>query len=496
VYCSNQISIGNVDIGGTNPVCIQSMTTTNTMDVEATVKQVLELVSAGCDIVRLTTRNKKEAGNLKLIKQALLDCGIEVPLIADVHYHPEVAEVAAKYVDKVRINPGNYIDKKTSSDINISNEKISEVISGNLLPLINNCIKYNTAIRIGVNHGSLSERILHKYGNTSLGMVESLMEFVDVFKRQNFSNLVLSIKASDVFTMIETNLLLVKRLNQEGVGYPLHIGVTEAGNGMEGRVSSSLGIGYLLSNGIGDTIRVSLTENPVNEIPVAKKLVKYFKHDNYNEGLLNISWRFIPKVMLSGKKPIVFTKGISDMSDYSLRDFSNTDKSTEDCHRIALITYNSIEYDDLIIRASGDIASLIIDYKADGICIDNIGATNDDQNVTILLEILQSLNLRITNTRFVACPTCGRSTFNTEKVLSEVKQITSGLPGLKIGIMGCSVNGPGEMKGVDYGIVGSGNNKVDIYKNGIIVEKSIPEDMATGTLLSVMNIDSDGNGSN
>ena len=283
-YLSSIVNIGNVTLGVKNPVRIQSMTTTNTMDTDATVSQIVELALAGCDFVRVTTQNINEAENLSNIKFELKKQGINIPIIADVHFNPKVAEIAAKIVEKVRINPGNYINNnklfsivRGVDDVDADNE-----IEQNLVPLLNICKQHGTAIRIGVNHGSLSSRILYKYGNTALGMVESIMEFVNICHKNKFNNLVLSLKASNVIVMIEANMLLVKKMNEKGFHYPIHLGVTEAGSDEDGRIKSAAGIGYLLAHGIGDTIRVSLTENPIEEIPVAIKLASYYGRKEIN----------------------------------------------------------------------------------------------------------------------------------------------------------------------------------------------------------------------
>ncbi len=460
------------------------MTTTNTMDVEATVKQVFELVKSGCSLVRLATRNMQEALQLEIIKNKLHEFGIDVPLIVDVHYNPEVAIIAAQFVEKIRINPGNYIPEEVSSDIEITNRELSGIIFKNLDPLIQVCTKNNTVIRIGVNHGSLSKRILHKYGNTPMGMVESLMEFVNVFKQEKFDNLVLSVKASDVSTMIEANLLLVERLVDEGLSYPIHLGVTEAGNDIEGRIASSIGIGYLLKKGIGDTIRVSLTENPVNEVVVANKLVESFGRTNSWTPL--IDWKYVSMKMRLKIIPTIITKGKSSISDLSYNDLEFTNELSDDLQKLAICNYPGLSFDELMLVASVDISSLLLDENAEGICINNSEATTDDQNAQIIRETYQSLDLRVSNTKYVACPTCGRSTVNVAGLLSEIKKATKGYPGLKIGVMGCNVNGPGEMTGADFGIVGAGLGKVDVYVNGKVKHRGITEEIAPEMLNSVI----------
>ena len=481
-------------MGGKNPVRIQSMTTTNTLDTEATVKQISQLVIAGCDFVRVTTQNIKEAKNLINIKTELTKQGIYTPIIADVHYNPKVAQIAAQIADKIRINPGNYINNnklysniKSTDDINEYNE-----MEQNLVPLLNICKQHKTAIRIGVNHGSLSNRILYKYGNTALGMVESIMEFVNICHQNKFNNLILSLKASNVIVMIEANLLLVKRMNEKGYTYPIHLGVTEAGSEEEGRIKSAAGIGYLLAHEIGDTIRVSLTENPVEEIPVAIQLAKYYgrKKNYFSEQKETISQ--FHKNLFNVTPPYVITSELSKLSDLSA-DNINSANNIQDSKLLSIckLKYNAIPYNELIIKATVDASISLIDKNFDGIWIDNNGITSADNLAKLSLSILQVLGLRITKTEFIACPTCGRSSINVINHLTKVKKLTSHLPRLKIAIMGCAVNGPGEMADAHYGYVGSVKGKVNIYKGDSIIYKNVAQETAPRLLISLIKENGD-----
>ena len=490
-YLSSIVNIGNVTLGVKNPVRIQSMTTTNTMDTDATVSQIVELALAGCDFVRVTTQNINEAENLSNIKFELKKQGINIPIIADVHFNPKVAEIAAKIVEKVRINPGNYINNnklysivRGVDDVDADNE-----IEQNLVPLLNICKQHGTAIRIGVNHGSLSSRILYKYGNTALGMVESIIEFVNICHKNKFNNLVLSLKASNVIVMIEANMLLVKKMNEKGFHYPIHLGVTEAGSDEDGRIKSAAGIGYLLAHGIGDTIRVSLTENPIEEIPVAIQLACY-----YGRKEINLTKKDISKLnrnLFNVEPPVVITSEISSISDLSIA--NNTIKREEDIKLLSIckLNYNSIPYNELIIKAAVDASIYLLDNKVDGIWIDNKRATSADNLAKLALSILQVLGLRITKTEFIACPTCGRSTINVINQLKKVKKLTSHLPKLKIAIMGCAVNGPGEMADAHYGYVGSGKGKVNIYKSNTIIHKSVAQEVAADLLIDLIKKNND-----
>ena len=370
------INIGDVPMGGNNPIRVQSMTSTDTMDTQATVAQAIRMIKAGCEYVRIAVPGMKEVENLKIIKKELYKRGYKTPLIADVHFNPKIAEIAATIVEKVRINPGNYTDRKKMPDdgywmMDKNYQTELSKISDKLSPLLGVCKQNGTAIRIGVNHGSLSDRIISRYGNTTQGMVESALEFIRICEDQGFKDLVLSMKASNTRIMIAANRLLVERMKQEGMDYPIHLGVTEAGAGEDGRLKSAIGIGSLLADGIGDTIRVSITEDPEKEIPVA-------------------------------------------------------------------------------------------------------------------YGILQAAGVRITKTEFISCPSCSRTLFNIKDEVEKVKARTGHLTGLKIAVMGCIVNGPGEMADAHYGYVGGAKRKVMLYKGQELIKKNIPEAEAVDELIRLI----------
>ncbi len=418
------VKIANIEIGGQNPIVAQSMTNTNTLDTQASVNQIIELVNAGSKIVRLTCRSIKEAENLKNIKELLIKNGIRIPLVADTHFSPAVAEAAAVYADKVRINPGNYIDKRRQKSKFTEEEHKEELIKirGKLGRLIEICEENSTAVRIGVNHGSLSERMLFRYGNTARGMYESAMEFIKIFRELNFHNLVISLKASYVPTMMEANKLLHDEMHKKGFYYPIHLGVTEAGDGEEARVKSAAGIGSLLAEGIGDTIRVSLTENPIEEIPFADKLIEIY-----------------------GKRQTL------PMPYYEL---NRTSKPQ------IILKYNSHDEEELLINSSVDFTRL----NESGLYKKLKIITNGEPKNELSDIILQALGIKYSKAEFIACPSCGRTLFNIIDELKKVKQKTSHLKGLKIAVMGCIVNGIGEMADADYGYVGAGAGKVNLYK--------------------------------
>ena len=373
---SRQIKIGNLTLGGGAPIRVQSMTNTDTMDTRATVEQTLRMVEAGCELVRITAPDVKAAENLGRIKDELLRRGCMVPLVADIHFNPKAAEVAATLVEKVRVNPGNYTDRNTGKlefteqEYNDELKRIGERMS----TLIDICKQHNTAMRIGTNHGSLSERIMSRYGNTPEGMAQSAVEFAEVCRQQDYHDLVFSMKASNVKVMVESTRLFVKKMHDMGMDYPIHLGVTEAGDGMQGRLKSAAGIGALLLDGIGDTIRVSLTEDPVAEMPVA-------------------------------------------------------------------------------------------------------------------YDILQAVGARITQCEYIACPSCGRTQYDIQRALQEIKAKTQHLVGVKIGVMGCIVNGPGEMADADYGYVGSGHGKITLYKGKEIVKRDIDQIDAVDELVRFIESD-------
>ena len=484
------------------------MTTTKTLDTDATVDQIVRLADVGCEMVRITTQNIKEAQNLNEIKNTLIKKGYRLPLIADVHFNPKVAEVAAQIVEKVRINPGNYVDRNNLKIDFTKKEYHSDLvkIEQNLSPLIDICKKNNTAIRIGTNHGSLSNRILAKYGNTPEGMVESAIEFVQICRNLNFEHLVLSMKASNVRVMIEANKLLVERMTKNGYYYPVHLGITEAGDGADGRIKSAAGIGNLLMNGIGDTIRVSLTENPENETPVARQLVKLYGKKNDSTQKINAEKIIIKNNNLliksnNLKSPYVISQGFSEISDFSL-DRNNTlygnegvietetistmsDSGGKSGAGIIKLNYSGLTEEVVQLRAASEFSYLYDLHTSIGFCI-NDKSTSPNINTQLALDILQAMGLRFSKTEFIACPSCGRTNFDILDHLKRVKEKTAHLKGIRIAIMGCIVNGPGEMADSDYGYVGSGTGKVNLYKGSTLVYANLNEIIAVDTLISLI----------
>jgi len=519
-YISRVISIGHLPLGGQYPVRIQSMTNTDTMDTVSTLGQCISLIESGCEMIRVTAPGTREAKQLGLLKDELIKKGFVVPLIADIHFNPNAAEVAAGIVEKVRINPGNYVDRKKGASIDYSDRAYREElekIAERLYPLISICKKNNTAIRIGVNHGSLSERIMNRFGNTPTGMVESAIEFANICRTLDFDNLVLSMKSSDVKQMIYANRLLAQRMISEGMDYPLHLGVTEAGDGEDGRIKSAAGIGALLADGIGDTIRVSLTEDPVAEIPVARRIAEQFAgtrkqpasghkinihtlpvayERRSTDVVENIGGKQIPAVsnelpenFLKSEKVNVISFNTKDPAG-QIVDLIQAAVDKKDKRPVVLkITDLTDNVDNILVNCSSLMAKLMADGCGDGIVID--APLSDIQLNQIELDILQALHLRISKTEYIACPSCGRTLFNIQEALERIRQKTSHLKGLKIGVMGCIVNGPGEMADADYGYVGSGQGKVTLYKGKEVVKKDIEEGKAVESLISVIRENGD-----
>lgn len=462
---SSVAHVGNIAIGGDNPIRIQSMATTDTNDTEASVAQAKRIIDAGGELVRFTTQGTREAENMKNISARLKADGYHQPLVADVHFTAHTADVAAQYCEKVRINPGNYVDPgRTFKHLEYTDEEYQEElkkIEAKLVPFINICKEHHTAVRIGVNHGSLSDRIMSRYGDTPEGIVESCMEFLRIFRRENFNDVVISIKASNTVVMVTTVRLLVKTMDQEDMHYPLHLGVTEAGEGEDGRIKSAVGIGALLTEGIGDTIRVSLSEEPECEIPVARKLVE-----------------------LSKSLPLPLQKEGSEEHMYIDGDTLH-------------LYIDAPDWETLQLKAAMAAGSLLIDRKATKLQIavsrqplaSQEQIANSQKLQSLADAILQAARIKFTKTEYISCPGCGRTLYNLQETIAKIKKATSHLTGLKIGIMGCIVNGPGEMADADYGYVGAGRGKISLYKQKVCVEKNIPEEQAVEKLLELINSD-------
>lgn len=607
---SIEVSVGDTPLGGDNPVRIQTMTTTDTTDIDATVRQCSAAVNAGAEYVRITTPTLKDARALADIVRNLRSRGITTPLIADVHFNPAVALEAARHVEKVRINPGNYSDPRARfEDKTYTSEEYArelERIEERLLPLLDVCRKRNVALRIGVNHGSLSDRIMSRYGDTPEGMVESAMEFLRICRKQQFDNVVVSMKSSNTRVMVQAVRLMVIAMNAEGMAYPLHLGVTEAGDGEDGRIKSAVGIGTLLADGIGDTIRVSLTEAPEAEIPVARKLVAYFAGRTtsppidaidtlpYNpvgysrrstlsvagvggdnppaviadlsansvitaETLNSLGWHFEAKrkrwsrtdtapdfLLLDNAKldgtivpdglPVIVSGG----EGFRLASVQSEDTGECGKPRFVRVSYGDLMVADnierlkrlrnsilmlhtnnsngfaeqraffirlmelgvkapvIIVRAysdtdtesfqlksAADLGPLLLDGMGDGVMLVSSSISNQAINATAF-SILQAARTRITKTEYIACPGCGRTLFNLQETLKRVKEATAGMKGLKIGVMGCIVNGPGEMADADYGYVGAGPGLITLYRGKTVVKRNIPEDKAIDELLALI----------
>jgi len=501
-YTSGKITIGKLQLGGGLPVRIQSMTNTDTLDTSSTVNQCIKLANAGCEMIRLAVPSVKSAENLIRIRKLLHQSGYDLPLIADVHFNPQVAEIAAKIVEKVRINPGNYCsDKKQSEYTDEESSKEVENIYQNLKPLLKICKEYGTALRIGVNHGSLSKRILFHYGNTPEGMVESAMEFARICKDFGFDKLVLSLKSSNVPVMILANRLLVKTLAAERMNFPIHLGVTEAGNAEEGRIKSAIGIGTLLRSGIGDTIRVSLTEDPVSELPVAKKIISISAGKsviNHNYFILESKEDIRQPLVISGLKTSKADLIIDESGDFRekgyrlspLIDFNNV-ALTPNKTILVKAYYKNIIAEDFIIKSGIDLADQLLSGYCKAIWFETDDSISNEICINTAKNILQALGLRYSKAEFISCPSCGRTMFDIENALEEVKNATHHLAGLKIAVMGCIVNGPGEMADADYGYVGAGKGKVTLYKGNNIMLSNVEEFNAVNELVKLIKANGD-----
>lgn len=599
---TSEVTIGAVPLGGPNPIRVQSMTNLSTLDTEACVEQAKRIVDAGGQYVRLTTQGVREAENLMHINIGLRKQGYMVPLVADVHFNPKVADVAAQYAEKVRINPGNYVDPgRTFKQLEYTDEEYAgelQKIRDRFLPFLNICKENFTAIRIGVNHGSLSDRILSRYGDTPEGMVESCMEFLRICVAEHFTNVVLSIKASNTVVMVKTVRLLVAVMEREGMRFPLHLGVTEAGDGEDGRIKSALGIGALLADGLGDTIRVSLSEEPEVEIPVARKLVDYITaradhpyipgqeaadfdylsptrrqtHAVRNiggdqlpvvladrmDGGTETNPQFTPDYIYAGRAlPEVLEENVEYILDADVWQsaprtwpafnyaqlplmggcpaelkflfmpyMALTDEVvaclkvhpevvlvSQSNHPNRIGEHRALAHqltneglknpviffqhyaeeiaEDLQIKAAADMSALIFDGLCDGIYLFNQGTLSHAVIDATAFGILQAGRVRTSKTEFISCPGCGRTLFNLHDTIARVKAATSHLKGLKIGIMGCIVNGPGEMADADYGYVGAGRGKISLYKRKECIEKNIPEAEAVDKLIELIKANGD-----
>ncbi|MFH1119250.1 MAG: (E)-4-hydroxy-3-methylbut-2-enyl-diphosphate synthase, partial [Bacteroidota bacterium] len=565
-YNSRTIQVGDMLLGGNQPIRIQSMTNTYTMDTEATVAQSVRMIEAGCEMVRITAPGLKEAAHLEVIKNELKKRGFSVPLIADIHFNPAAAEIAARIVEKVRINPGNYTDRNTVTGINYTDAEYRDELERTALrlrPLLDICREHGTAIRIGTNHGSLSRRIVNRYGDTPEGMVQSALEFTRICHDYGFNNLVLSMKSSNVRVMVSAYRMLAEKLLEEGLNYPLHLGVTEAGDGEDGRIKSIAGIGALLARGIGDTIRVSLTEDPEAELPVAKAIVERFQITGENgmfireirqdlaieEELPFLKAVSEPSGPIGGKNPTALMLDMAGkyfLADENgkltqlphalisiheamlpenkprmlhIKEFQIESEAEDlikqlgnDTRIVLLVEAGSTglrklaglmrkaglrnplilkspaepsDKENLLVENSLNPGNLLLDGIGDGICL-KTDSVSEKEAVRIGFGLLQASRMRVTKTEFIACPSCGRTLFNIQQALQQVKARTGHLKGLKIGVMGCIVNGPGEMADADYGYVGSGNGKVTLYKGKEAVKRGIPEEEAVEMLVGLI----------
>lgn len=516
------VRVGNVEIGGESPVRIQSMTNTDTNDVEASAAQIKKIVEAGGEIVRLTTQGVREAAALADIRKLLDADSCMVPLVADVHFNPKAAFKAAETAEKVRINPGNFVDAaRTFRKLEFTDEEYAaelQRISDALVPFLELCRKNRVAVRLGVNHGSLSDRIMSRFGDTPAGMVESVMEFLHVCRALGFDDVVISMKASNTVVMHQTVRLLVERMDAEGMHYPLHLGVTEAGDAEDGRTKSAVGIGALLAEGLGDTIRVSLSEPPENEIPVAAFIRDYIAAREGHAPVAEAAPAPFPARDAARKKGSVtaFHADACKINDFTETDASEDIRSGErdillssnhqnpvgemasyiDRYvveggngRVLLrLRYEGDSPDDTRLKASVDAGALLLNGYGNGICIENSSMT-DEQLARLELDILQAARRRVSKTEYIACPGCGRTLFDLQSMLKKVKAATQRFKGLKIGVMGCIVNGPGEMADADYGLVGAGAGRVSLYRGKTLVVKNIPQEEALDALVRLIETD-------
>jgi len=553
---TREVNIGGVPVGGNNPIRVQSMTSTDTMNTEATINQSIRMIEAGCEYVRITAPGIKEAENLKLIREGLTQRGYTTPLIADIHFNTKTAEIAAQYVEKVRINPGNYTDRNTGK-LEFTESEYQEGIDkirDRLQPLITICKQHGTAIRIGSNHGSLSERIMSRYGDTPMGMAIAAMEFINIFEDLDFHELVVSMKASNTRVMIEATRLIVALMTANGICYPLHLGVTEAGDAAEGRIKSAAGICSLLEDGVGDTIRVSLTEDPEKEIPAALLMTErynnrpnspssenkilnidpfsfqkrktrtsgiigghnlpvviasiseqpgtLFKPDMVLPDNLSGNTQFIllqqPELpssemltlLMSNPKMVLIAQGKDNETPKWFRNVFNKLKDFDlDVPVILKRCYTTTNVEAFLIQSATDMGVLFADGMGDGIWLEATDPLIKTKHVETTFAILQATRSRVSQTEFISCPSCGRTQYNIQEALSIVKTATRHLAGLKIAVMGCVVNGPGEMADADYGYVGAGKGKVSLYRGKEVVVRNIDQDEAVQSLIDLIKSD-------
>ena len=436
---TSQVQVGNIFLGSDYPIRVQTMANTSTNDIDASVEQARRCIEAGAELLRFTTQGLREVESLREIHAQVLTA---VPLVADVHFQADVADAAAQVVEAVRINPGNY-------------SKDASKLEERFVHLLDICREHETAIRIGVNHGSLSERMMDKYGDTPQGMVESVMEFLRIAVEHDFNDIVISVKASNTRVMVETVRLLVKTMKKEHMAFPLHLGVTEAGEGEDGRIKSAVGIGALLAEGIGDTIRVSLSEAPENEIPVAQELVDYFADED--------------SIRYDGSVRAEVLDNIGGDAEIRYSSFES-------------------EWDTFALQAATECGRLLWEFKATELTLVNPNFSETKLNF-LSKDILQAARVRIYKTEYISCPGCGRTMFNLEETIHKVKAATSHLTGLKIAVMGCIVNGPGEMADADYGYVGAGRGRISLYRGKECVMKNIPQEEAVDKLLALIEQD-------
>lgn len=544
------VRVGNVTIGGGAPVQLQSMASTSTMDTQGSIDQSERIAKAGAAIVRLTAQGVREANNMMLIRQGLRERGVDVPLVADIHFNPRAAFAAAEKVEKVRINPGNFVDPgRTFRKIEYTDEEYAaelRKIDEALTPFLEVCRAHGTAVRIGVNHGSLSDRIMSRYGDTPAGMTESAMEFLRVCVKRGFTDVVISVKASNVRVMVETVHRLVEAMDREDMHFPLHLGVTEAGDGEDGRVKSCVGIGSLMAEGVGDTIRVSLSEEPECELPVARRLRDYIERlyeaphiegqraEGFNaicpgrraSAQVGVVGGDCTPVVVGSRKdaeyeperspdlfepdfePLCFDAAVpveqwGEVEPGRIIVLTSSHANRPGSMQSALhsmmrrginnpvvlkVDYGSLPAEDVVVRASVDLGSMLLNGFADGVWIES-EALGASASASLTYGILQAARLRITRTEYISCPSCGRTLFDLQSTLARVKEATSSLRGLKIGVMGCIVNGPGEMADADYGYVGAGAGHVSLYRGKECVEKNIPQAEAVQRLVDLIKAD-------